>query len=133
MSDISNSGRTILFVSHQLGIVSSLCKKSLLLNKGQVHSFGNTGEVINNYFKLGSAQENKFIRDNEKIQKEITIQEVCTVNKNNEPTEEFLFNQSIILNLKITVNEFIPGTHIGIALLDKMESRVFYSGKRIYK
>jgi lipopolysaccharide transport system ATP-binding protein len=134
MDDISKSGRTILFVSHQLGIVSKLCKKSLLLNKGQVHSFGDSETIIGNYFKLGSVQQNRFVRENNKVEeKEIIIKEVLTINNDLEPVEEYLFNQSIILKIKMEINEFIPGTHIGIALLDKMETRVFTVVRELLK
>ncbi|MBC7695258.1 MAG: ABC transporter ATP-binding protein [Burkholderiales bacterium] len=36
MKDVSNSGRTILFVSHQLASVQSLCNKAIVLKKGMV-------------------------------------------------------------------------------------------------
>ena len=45
------SGRTILFVSHNLGAISNLCKKSILLDKGKVIIQGETQEVIKTYLK----------------------------------------------------------------------------------
>lgn len=44
-------GRTILFVSHNLSAVQQLCGKSLLLAKGRVVAFGETGEIIKQYLK----------------------------------------------------------------------------------
>ncbi len=52
MGDISKSGRTILFVSHQLSAIENLCKKCIVLNKGLVHFSGSTKESINNYIAL---------------------------------------------------------------------------------
>ncbi len=49
MGDISQSGRTILFVSHNMYALNQLCKKSVLLEKGQVQQIGNTFDVVNYY------------------------------------------------------------------------------------
>ncbi|MEO7989462.1 MAG: ABC transporter ATP-binding protein [Chryseolinea sp.] len=52
MEDVTRSGRTILFVSHNMAAVQSLCKKSVLLNKGSLEFIGNTNEVVNKYLDL---------------------------------------------------------------------------------
>ncbi|MEO7961661.1 MAG: ABC transporter ATP-binding protein [Ginsengibacter sp.] len=49
MNDISKSGRTVIFVSHDLGAVQNLCPKSILLDKGKVIMKGSTAEVIDHY------------------------------------------------------------------------------------
>jgi lipopolysaccharide transport system ATP-binding protein len=49
MDEVTNSGRTILFVSHQLPMVASLCSHSLLLDGGRVVASGPTSEVIHQY------------------------------------------------------------------------------------
>src|SRR6516162_6048822 len=49
MSTFSNSGRTILFVSHSVGAISRLCEKTIHLEDGVLRAFGPTGGVISNY------------------------------------------------------------------------------------
>lgn len=50
MEDVSKSeGRTILFVSHNLGMVSSLCNTGIHLKNGQISDTGNISEVIAAY------------------------------------------------------------------------------------
>lgn len=50
MNDASNkSGRTIIFVSHNLQAVNNLCTNALWLEKGSVRSMGNTKSVVNEY------------------------------------------------------------------------------------
>jgi ABC-type polysaccharide/polyol phosphate transport system ATPase subunit len=49
MEDVSKSGKTILFVSHNLVALSALCEKSVLLDGGEVKMFSNTMDVIPNY------------------------------------------------------------------------------------
>jgi lipopolysaccharide transport system ATP-binding protein len=50
MKDISNEeGRTVLFVSHNMGSIKSLCTRSILLENGKIIFNGNTNECINKY------------------------------------------------------------------------------------
>ncbi|MBN1680157.1 MAG: ABC transporter ATP-binding protein [Anaerolineae bacterium] len=53
MSDVTSEGRTVLFVSHNMATISSLCPRCILLNAGQIEMDGSTDEVIAQY--LGGA------------------------------------------------------------------------------
>ena len=56
MEDVSRSGRTILFVSHNMGMVSNLCNKSIWINNGIIKLMSDTDKVISGYLQ----QEIKF-------------------------------------------------------------------------
>lgn len=49
MKDVSRSGRTILFVSHNMTAIASLCTRVLWLHDGRVRMMGPTEEVIRAY------------------------------------------------------------------------------------
>ncbi|CCH52798.1 ABC transporter related protein [Fibrisoma limi BUZ 3] len=49
MRDVSTSGRTILFVSHNLTAVQALCNKTLFFEKGRLVEQGETNQVIQSY------------------------------------------------------------------------------------
>ncbi len=49
MEDVSRSGRTILFVSHNMAAVKELCKRGIFLSKGQVASDGSVDQAIKHY------------------------------------------------------------------------------------
>jgi lipopolysaccharide transport system ATP-binding protein len=49
MKDVSNSGRTILYVSHSMSSIRSLCKRALALSEGRVVADGSPQEVIAGY------------------------------------------------------------------------------------
>lgn len=56
MKDVVNTkGRTIIFVSHNMQAINSLCSKAMWLDKGQIKDKGNAHDVINHY--LGSYQQ----------------------------------------------------------------------------
>ena len=55
MQDVSNSeGRTVLFVSHNLMALSSLCNKGIYLKNGQVRMQGEIEETLSQYTKEGT-------------------------------------------------------------------------------
>ena len=52
MDEVTHSaGRTILFVSHNLSAIQSLCQKTILLENGQIKKIGETKEVVAYYLK----------------------------------------------------------------------------------
>jgi lipopolysaccharide transport system ATP-binding protein len=59
MQDVSkNDGRTILFVSHNMQAVKSLCTQALWLHQGQLKTKGKVSTVVNEY--LSGAQNTNF-------------------------------------------------------------------------
>jgi len=53
MGEISKKGRTVLFVSHNMGAISTLTERSLWLDRGTVQAFGTTKEVVDTYISVG--------------------------------------------------------------------------------
>jgi lipopolysaccharide transport system ATP-binding protein len=52
MNDLSNKdGRTVLFVSHNMGAVKNLTTRCVYLKYGAVHSIGDTGKIIETYLQ----------------------------------------------------------------------------------
>ncbi len=49
MKDVSSSGRTILFVSHNSTAIQGLCNKAAFLQKGNLVKYGEVGEVLHDY------------------------------------------------------------------------------------
>jgi lipopolysaccharide transport system ATP-binding protein len=73
MQDISRQhGRTVLFVSHDLSAIRTLCKKTILLKNGTVDMISDTDEVISKYLSQ-SISNNLYISKKGKIIKEIEI------------------------------------------------------------
>src|SRR5262245_50635346 len=50
MEDLQRSGRTVVFVSHDLGAIGRLCDRALWLDQGQVVFDGSTHESLRRYF-----------------------------------------------------------------------------------
>jgi len=49
MEDVGREGRTVLFVSHNMGAINQLCNRGILLKEGILESQGDVTEVTNSY------------------------------------------------------------------------------------
>lgn len=52
MYDLRNSGTTVLFVSHSIGMVKRFCTEAVLLHKGRLVTSGSPEEVVDRYDEL---------------------------------------------------------------------------------
>lgn len=52
IDSLTRGGRTVIFVSHNMGAISELCSKAVLLHRGQLHAWGPTAKVIESYVHL---------------------------------------------------------------------------------
>jgi lipopolysaccharide transport system ATP-binding protein len=62
MSDLHSSGRTVLFVSHNLAAVSSLCSRAIWIDRGRMKEEGRPADVIKSYLAAFSTTDD-VVRD----------------------------------------------------------------------
>jgi lipopolysaccharide transport system ATP-binding protein len=65
MKDVSGQGRTVLFVSHNMGAVKELCTRALYLKNGILHNTGETNTIIKEYMlnPVTISSANDFLND----------------------------------------------------------------------
>jgi lipopolysaccharide transport system ATP-binding protein len=128
MKDVSNDGRTVLFVSHQMGSIAQLCSRALLLYQGRIIKEGPVEETIDAYL-AASGTSSRYVYDPAKKKKsEIYFEEVMCIDEEGREVGSYKFDDSILVNMKIRVNlTAIDNIKVGMALLDKNETRVFSS------
>ena len=125
MEGVTKSGRTILFVSHQMGLVNQLCSRAILLNNGKIQINDKTEQVTSAYLSLSYQESaNKFV--NPKVEdKSLFIAEVETVDEMHNSKEVFGFNESIRLKMTISCSQQLHDEIISVALQDRYGSRIF--------
>ncbi len=84
MEDVGKQGRTVLFVSHNMGVIETLCNQGVYLKSGQVVFCGSIQKAINHYlssqeindYSPGILYENpKFDSNNFQISKVVLLDE----------------------------------------------------------
>ena len=62
MQDVATKdGRTVLFVSHNMGAINRLCPRAILLEKGAIAVEGTTGSVVEKYLQTSAENKAQFI------------------------------------------------------------------------
>jgi lipopolysaccharide transport system ATP-binding protein len=113
MQDMSkNDGRTVLFVSHNLSAVQNLCSEAMLLINGQLHSFGLTEQILDEYLKTSMAKNSTTAQrvGNNKIN--YTNYELQ--NYKGEIVSEFFMGDSIFCEISIKFNDSVKNAEVGI-------------------
>jgi lipopolysaccharide transport system ATP-binding protein len=117
-----NTGRTIVFVSHNMSSIKSLCSTSLYMNQGRLVSIGETSEIISEYL---SAANNSYAGDglipsgtSSHGTGEARFKKLLLKNRDMIPQNEFYFGESIGVEIELDVYEDIPGALIGLHLLN---------------
>jgi lipopolysaccharide transport system ATP-binding protein len=122
MKEVSESGgRTVLFVSHNMAAISSLCEKGLLLSNGAVACKGEVDVVLNEYLKLSKSSEMIFVNENKSLSESITRIQIGK----DSSFSAFDFNNTIDLFISIKHESKIRGTTIGVAIKDRWQQKIF--------
>ena len=124
MGQVAQSGRTILFVSHNISAVHELCQRCLLLDHGQLVTSGETGTVINEYL----ARVNQSGKSDLSTQKgsEAWITDVRLICSEAEDSVTFRTGQSLEIEIDYETAKPLPHLAFGVAIEDSIQNiRVF--------
>jgi lipopolysaccharide transport system ATP-binding protein len=124
MQNVStNDGRTVLFVSHNMGSISRLCKTGLLLKNGQINESGEIKTVIEAYLKEDSINPGYFEASLDSL-KPTQILSVKVLNKKSSITDKFSFEDEIYIDLEIKNRSLEKGIRCNIGVWDKYDSLI---------
>lgn len=124
MENVTKSGRTILFVSHQLGIVSQLCRKVLLLDKGTLLAEGPPEKIINEYTRL-SATSNEYEAMDDDPTKNYQILAVRSLNMDGKKAISFAHDEPIVLETNLICRQEVRNAYLLVAVNNKNGQRIF--------
>ena len=113
-----NSGRTILFVSHNMEAVRKFCTKTLLLKEGKLSKIGNTDEVVKYYLSEFNEQNNTtsevlYKKDHNKI---FQILRLSIMNHNRENTTLIDRKDPFILSFDYIVSKYTDSLQANISI-----------------
>jgi lipopolysaccharide transport system ATP-binding protein len=110
MNDVAKSGRTVLFVSHNMGAIQALCLQAILLEKGIIISRGDVSTVVNKYAQSGYSDEGQLILTNNTQRVgtgNVRFQAITTQDAEQHIRSEFLMGESLIIDLEIQASTLI--------------------------
>jgi lipopolysaccharide transport system ATP-binding protein len=126
MHDVAaGDGRTILFVSHNVGALSQLCTRGLLLESGAVTMVGSIEDVIKTYLATGRSQASGQSQFPVEPDRPIQWLSAELLHDDNSRGSEFSCDEAIKVCLKLVIRrpmhmvfvDFSIDTHDGIRIL----------------
>jgi lipopolysaccharide transport system ATP-binding protein len=112
MGDVAEKeGRTVLFVSHNMGAINTLCSVSIWLEAGQVVEIGKCDRIAEKYLAK-SYNSSHFIEYKLIANKKAQITSVRLANSSNIATADFSCGEEIVAEISFVVNEKIIGCHV---------------------
>jgi len=110
MGEVSREGRTVLFVSHQMDMVRSLCKSCVLLDKGGIAAQGDAADVVDAYLGglAGPGASTEFEAPQDNV---LSVQMLCgrVTDRNGAPCNRFDVFDQIVLEFIYTVRRPVEG------------------------
>lgn len=131
MEDVTKSGRTILFVSHNMGAASRLCNKGILLDKGIAIKHSGIEETIALYLKntQGALEIIKTVPMKDRNH----FIEVFMCNRDLIPTSEFNHNEDIFICVNLNVADFNENYELAMRLIDRNKNPIFTIHEKLIK
>lgn len=127
MKDVSNNeGRTVLFVSHNMGAIKTLCTRALLMKNGTAAFEGPTAATIERYLGEGE-EEVTALYINEQPKELSDILEIKVVDADGNVKSNFSFDEKVNVLFTLKVAEKHLGAHFGFRVKDQIERNVFTS------
>ena len=120
MESVTNEGRTILFVSHNMGAISELCTKAVLLDKGRLQTVGNTPKIIKQYARMSLNEQEVGIDIVDDERKPCSIVSLRLCNSQGENATTFDIADDVVMEVKYRVRQAADGLQLTITLLGNM-------------
>lgn len=126
MGDVAKEGRTVLFVSHNMGAVQTLCTKTMLINAGKIVDFDQTDQIISQYLRQNVNSSTEFTWDdinaapgNEKIK----IRRACIKPLDN--TSQNLMTISTPLSIEFEFWNLEPDSYLNLSVVIYTDTGIF--------
>jgi lipopolysaccharide transport system ATP-binding protein len=128
MNDLSLSGRTVVFVSHNMAAVRQLCSRCILISEGKIKKIGEVNEVIDTYLSFNDRGNKGTINlsdcSGRKGSQKIKILKIELKNRNDQITDKFFLKEDLNIHLFFEAIERRRSVKIIVEILDSYGARI---------
>src|ERR1041385_9065638 len=123
---VSGEGRTVIFVSHNMGAVSRLCTRGILLEAGRIAFEGEVEELTRRYSGIGGQSRTRWTASDSPVPAaggRLLEIRLCDEEGNHQPAP----TTTDTLGVRITyeLQERLPGSYLAIAVYDQAMTPLF--------
>ena len=139
IKDISGGGRTVLFVSHNMSAIRSLCRRCLLLESGKIIEDGDAETVVSRYLQenlkvasgiSGRELEIKLEGRINRSHPTVRFKEILLLNQNGTPVSSFNSDEPIKIRVAYECLTEVNNLQLAIFIVDE-EGRMILATQNI--
>jgi lipopolysaccharide transport system ATP-binding protein len=116
MEDVAQSGRTVLFVSHNTGAIAELCTRAILLEAGHKIVDGTVPDVLERYAEIMSSGGPRVVDLKVEPDLPASITDVRTENADGAPAHNFDMVAPVSIVVRYEVTEAARGLQLALTL-----------------
>ncbi|MFV5692448.1 ABC transporter ATP-binding protein [Flavobacterium sp. LT1R49] len=132
MQDISKGqGRTVLFVSHNMAAVKSLCTRGILLENGKIKEINNINSIISNYLLLNSDLSAEWKREI-KTDSDLFFDKIYVSNSDLQITNQIASGEDFTINIFLNAINSIRNSTVSIKFVNTEGIAVFTTSLHDY-
>jgi lipopolysaccharide transport system ATP-binding protein len=129
MSEVSRSGRTVLFVSHNMATILNLCEKVALFEKGRLAFLGDAEEGVRRYTSSCTASTGGEVsladHPNRRPGGPTILGGLRLLNSMGEPTDQLLCGEAVTVELTVDPGCDLDHLHFAAGFDDTLSCRLF--------
>jgi lipopolysaccharide transport system ATP-binding protein len=132
MEDVSKEGRTILFVSHAMSTVTSLCQKAIWLKSGEVYMEGDAEQITSKYLTHGAESSGDVFIPDRSLNSRCSFKRLTLLNPQSEITSSFDLRKPVKVRLEYQISAPIDNLEISICVYNSSGIPIFTTHRSSY-
>ncbi len=127
MHSVSSEGRTVLFVSHNMAAVRTICNRAVVLRDGHLIFDGFPEAAIPYYVGAGYADASEFVRDPSLSYHKLFFKRITLRDSSGQRRANFVAGEDISVEVEVVVNESGADRELALELLNNEGVTLFTS------
>ena len=114
LEEVGREGRTVIFVSHNMGAIDAVCEKAMLLEQGRIVAYGKAKDVTTQYLRQAEAAHVTRLAGSQ--HPHFRFESVATSLEDGEPAAWIDQGRGFNIDIAFRVSERIRGVEVGLGL-----------------
>lgn len=129
MKDVSGEGRTVIFVSHNMGAVKSLCQTGIVMKNGRLDFAGNINDCVTRYLTINATDNDGDVAPEKRGTGtgEAMFKRIQLLNDDNNTTSSVMYRSPLKVRFHIESQMDIEKASLDIKICDKDGSVLFHA------
>jgi lipopolysaccharide transport system ATP-binding protein len=132
MEDVGKEGRTVLFVSHTMSTITTLCQKAIWLSHGHVEMQGDAEQITSKYLMQGAEHSGEVILKNNDSSQRFEFKRVSLLNHTGNITSAFDIRDPIKIQLEYYATKLLKNLEISLRVYNSSGIPIFTTNRSSY-